>query len=223
MAKTKATYPTLEQERHWRSKGFEIIYGVDEAGKGALAASVYVGACSLPLDNPELETILKDVRDSKTLSEKKRNELYDVITSIAFTWGVGSATAEEIDAIGITHAISRAARKAILEAATRPDRNMDTHPNYCLFDKGIEAAWRGRQIEKADRDILSVACASILAKVSRDRTMLEYHQQYPLYGFDRHKGYGTKDHIAAIKEHGYLPIHRQSFKLKQFAEDNQGV
>lgn len=177
-----------------------LICGIDEAGRGPLAGPVAAGACILPLDHDILY-----LNDSKKLSEKKREELYEVITKEALAWNVGLAAPERIDEINILQATYEAMREAIKGLVVQPDALV----NDAVTIPGISLPQA--PVVKGDAKCLSIAAASILAKVTRDRMMLEYDRQYPEYGFAAHKGYGTKAHIEALRQYGPCPIHRRSF------------
>ena len=184
-------------------EGYNIICGVDEAGRGPLAGPVYAAAVILPKD-----LVIPGLNDSKKLSEKKRDELFDIITSEAVSYGIARAEVEDIETLNILQATFKAMNLAI--AALKPE------PELALVDgnnvSGI--AFKSRCIVKGDARCADIAAASILAKVSRDRYMLEMAREYPEYGFEKHKGYGTKAHYAAIREFGPSPIHRMSFLRK---------
>lgn len=177
-----------------------LICGVDEAGRGPLAGPVAAGACILPVDHDILY-----INDSKKLSPKKRDELYDVIRQEAVAWHVALVGPEEIDAVNILQATYEAMREAIAALSPAPSAivaDAVTIPALTIPQVGIV---------KGDAKCASIAAASILAKVTRDRLMEEYDAQYPEYGFAAHKGYGTKAHIEAIRQYGPCPIHRQTF------------
>lgn len=188
----------LEFERQYPE--CEFICGIDEAGRGPLAGPVVAGAVILPKDCEILY-----VNDSKKLSEKKREELYDVIYEKALAVGVGMASPERIDEINILQATYEAMRSAIASCKIMPDILL----NDAVTIPDIDI--RQVPIIKGDAKSLSIASASIIAKVTRDRIMYEYDKEMPEYGFAAHKGYGTAAHIAAIKEYGPSPIHRRSF------------
>ena len=192
--------PTFKIELELMADGFQRIVGVDEAGCGALAGPVVAGAVIFPLDSN-----LEKVRDSKLLTERAREELYPQITECATAWGSGSASVEEIFDIGIRAATYLAMRRAV-EAIEQPD--------YILVDAwtipGINTPQRG--IIRGDRTVKSIAAASIIAKVTRDRLMKVYADEYPVYQFGVHKGYGTKVHREAITAHGPCKIHRLGYK-----------
>ena len=193
-------------ERELMEQGAEVICGCDEAGAGPLAGPVYAAAVILP---PYCQ--IDGLNDSKKLTEKKREVLYGIITRRAVCWSVAKVEAAEIDATDILSARMKAMQLAIDGLAIRPE--------VALID-GNRAKDFGlpvRTIVKGDSLSASVAAASILAKVTRDRLMEEYDAQYPQYGFAVHKGYGTKRHYEALREFGPCPIHRQSF-LRKFYE-----
>ena len=185
------------------AEGFLSVCGVDEAGRGPLAGPVFAAAVMLPhgFDIPELN-------DSKKLSEKKRERLFKEITSSALTYGVSSASVEEIESLNILGATYLAMNRAIAKLEITPELAL-IDGNRC---EGIE--FPCRTIIKGDGNCADIAAASILAKVSRDRLMLEMADLYPEYGFEKHKGYGTKEHYAALREFGPCPIHRASFLKK---------
>ncbi len=195
--------PHLQRERRFMQSGYTLIAGLDEAGRGAWAGPVVAGAVILNL--PDVSN-LREVNDSKQLSARQREKLYPVIIAHCLTHGIGQASVEEIDAIGILPA-TRLAMMRALEA-------LSPQPNALLID-----AVRLPQVHQpqdvfnfADAISLSVAAASILAKVTRDRLMIGLDEQYPSYGFARHKGYGTRLHQAALQSIGPCAIHRRSFR-----------
>ena len=197
----------LAFEKEYRM--YSNICGIDEAGRGPLAGPVVAAAVILPKD-----ARLLYVNDSKQLSEKKREELYDVIMREAVSVGVGIASPERIDEINILQADYEAMRDAVSQLTPQPD--------LLLNDAVIIPQLTMKQISiiKGDAKSLSIASASIIAKVTRDRLMYEYGKMYPEYGFVSNKGYGSKTHIAAIKEHGACPIHRKTF-IKNFIEETE--
>lgn len=182
-----------------------LICGIDEAGRGPLAGPVAAGAAILPKDC----TILY-LNDSKKLSEKRREELFLEIKEKAVAWNVGTASPARIDEINILQATYEAMREAVAGLLAVPDILL----NDAVTIPGISI--RQVPIIKGDAKSVSIAAASVLAKVTRDHMMAEYDQMFPEYGFAKHKGYGTPAHIAAIKELGPTPIHRRSF-IKNFA------
>lgn len=190
-------------ENEEREKGNTVICGVDEAGRGCLCGSVYAAAVILPPDyyHPLLN-------DSKKLSEKKREELYDHITENATAWSVAFATVEEIEEINILNAAMLAMRRAVA--------GLETPVDIALIDGNIARGFecKTRTVVKGDSISPSIAAASILAKVSRDRYITELSKKYPEYSFEKHKGYATKAHMDAIRDHGPCEIHRPSFLKK---------
>lgn len=186
-------------------EGFSLICGVDEAGRGPLAGPVCAAAVILP---PDLE--LEGLNDSKKLSEKRREALYPLICEQALAYGIAFASEQEIDELNILQATFLAMRRAVGQLGQKPD--------LALVDGNREPDFGDipvRTIIKGDSRSANIAAASILAKVTRDRFMLEQDAVYPQYGFAVHKGYGTQKHYAALREFGPCPIHRRSF-LKKF-------
>jgi ribonuclease HII len=208
---TKAERLEAEIQRTEEMKKFEDEYkvygnicGIDEAGRGPLCGPVVAGAVILPKEYDILY-----LNDSKKLSEKKREELYDEIAEKALAWSVGIVSPERIDEINILQATYEAMRIAIQKLSVVPDILLNdavTIPNVDI---------RQVPIIKGDAKSQSIAAASIMAKVTRDRLMVQYDMMYPEYGFLKNKGYGTKQHIEAIKEIGPCPIHRRTF-IKNF-------
>ena len=189
-----------EIERELHAKGVGLICGVDEAGRGPLAGPVCAAAVILP---PETE--LPGLNDSKKLSEKKREALFPEIQRLALAWSVAFASVEEIEERNILGATMLAMNRAIAGLSLRPELALiDGNRN-----KEIEVP--SRCVVHGDARCASIAAASILAKVSRDRLMVELAREYPQYGFEQHKGYGTKAHYAALREFGPCPVHRPSF------------
>ena len=193
--------PDYEYEKAAVSSGFNVICGVDEAGRGPLAGPVCAAAVILPED-----TVIEGLDDSKKLSEKKRERLYDEITKKAVAYSVAYGTLEEIESVNILEATFIAMNRAIDGLKVKPD--------FAIIDgnrvpKGIKIPCA--TLVKGDSKSMSVAAASILAKVTRDRLMLTYDEKYPQYNFKKHKGYGTKEHTELLKQYGPSPIHRLSF------------
>lgn len=184
------------------AQGYGIVCGTDEAGRGPLAGSVYAAAVILPLGYE-----IEGLNDSKKLTEKKREKLFDIIIRDAVSYGIAEATAQEVDELNILNASLLAMRRAIAM--------LDPQPDFVLVDGNQTRGFTipVRAIVKGDALSPSIAAASILAKVSRDRSCLELDRLYPAYGFAKHKGYPTKDHYEAIRLHGITPAHRQSFTL----------
>ena len=194
-------------ERQAREKGFAAVCGIDEAGRGPLAGPVYAAAVILP-DGLELPGL----NDSKKLTEKKREELFSLICEKAVAYGIGCASEQEIDEINILQATYLAMRRAVEELPVPAD--------YALVDgnRMPPLAIPGETIVKGDASSASIAAASILAKVSRDRVMKMMDEVYPQYQFAKHKGYGTKLHVEMIREYGPSPIHRKTFLKKILAK-----
>lgn len=195
----------LEFEKEALAKGYKSVCGVDEAGRGPLAGPVCAAAVILPEG-----VIIDGVNDSKKLSEKKRESLFDVIREQALSYSIAYATVDEIEEINILNATMLAMRRTI--------DGLDIKADYAMIDGNkippldIDAEC----IVKGDAKSMSIACASILAKVSRDRLLYKYAEEYPMYGFDKHKGYGTKVHREAILKYGPCPYHRKSFLKKLY-------
>lgn len=192
---------TLENEIY--ASGVNVLCGVDEAGRGPLAGPVCAAAVILPRG---LE--IAWLNDSKKLSEKRRDALYDVIISSAVSYGVAFAQVEEIEELNILRATFLAMNRAIARLTVRPELALIDGNR----DSGIEMP--SRCIVGGDARCADVAAASVLAKVTRDRYMRKMALEYPQYGFEKHKGYGTRQHYAALREYGASPIHRMSFLRK---------
>jgi len=201
------TLPTLEEEMALFEQGYSFIAGLDEAGRGCLAGPVVAAAVILPLssDTEEILARFNGVNDSKQLTMQARERLYDLIMHNALAVGVGSGSVAIIDERNILQATKYAMRSAL--------EQLSTTPQALLLDAiqlpGLKIPQRS--LIKGDARCLSIAAASIIAKVTRDRLMLDLHKEYPEYGFDQHKGYGTAAHLAALQAHGATPHHRQSF------------
>ena len=203
MKKEKVTVDWLKYENEYRSRGYKYICGVDEAGRGPLAGPVCAAAVILPPD-----TIIEGVNDSKKLSEKKREELFDIVIDTALAYCIAFGSVEEIEEHNILATTMNTMKRAVEGLSTPADFAMIDGNKLPPLDIPCE------YIIKGDANSMSIAAASILAKVSRDRLMLEYAKEYPQYGFEKHKGYGTKVHTDAILEYGPSPIHRMSFLKK---------
>ncbi len=184
-------------------QGYTVVCGTDEAGRGPLAGSVYAAAVILPQG-----LVIEGLNDSKKLTEKKREKLFDIIRSEAISYGIAYATAAEIDELNILNAALLAMRRAI--------DMLDPKPDFVLVDGNQTRGFTisARAIVKGDSLSPSIAAASVLAKVARDRSCYELDEKYPEYGFAKHKGYPTKDHYEAIKKYGITPEHRRSFRLE---------
>ncbi|MCX5845360.1 MAG: ribonuclease HII [Deltaproteobacteria bacterium] len=191
-------------ERHAHQRGYKLIAGIDEAGRGPLAGPVVAAAVILSLDYENTE-----IKDSKQLSARKRERLYEIIKQDALSIGLGVAEASIVDAVNVLQATLIAMKEAIA--------NLSITPDYLLIDgtHRIFLSIPQETIVKGDSLSLSVASASIIAKVSRDRIMEIYHRQFPQYNFLKNKGYGTGEHREAIKKYGHCKIHRRSFRIKE--------
>ena len=188
-------------DKEFFDMGMNYICGIDEAGRGPLAGPVVVASVIMPKDS-----MIEGVNDSKKISEKKREKIYEQIIEQAISYGIGIIDQEKIDEINILQATKLGLTTAV--------KSMKTKPNVILVDAltGIDTGGIPyKSIIKGDAKSYSIACASIIAKVTRDRIMRQWDKVYPEYGFEGHKGYGTAKHIAAIKQYGICPIHRKTF------------
>lgn len=208
-------------EKAYLTNGYTKICGVDEAGRGPLAGPVVAGACILPSG-----LVIPGLDDSKKLSVKKREHLYDEICESALSWSVGIAAPDEIDTYNILEASLLAMRRAVSSLSVQPD--------FLLIDGNISRGFStdAKAVVGGDGICQSIAAASVLAKVTRDRLCIELDRQYPIYGFAKHKGYPTKAHKLAVFEYGPCPIHRKSFlsflerdksKLQTWLSEKQGT
>ncbi|MFN2270275.1 MAG: ribonuclease HII [Anaerolineae bacterium] len=198
--------PDLSEERALFAAGYHRIAGIDEAGRGAWAGPVYAAAVVLPLDRPNLAELLGDVRDSKLLSPVRREALLPIIEEVAVAVGVGWADPAEIDELGIAPATRQAMARAL--------SGLNGQVSALLIDyvRLPESSLHQRVLPKADARCLSVAAASIVAKVTRDRLMAKLDEDLPGYGFAQHKGYGTRQHRQALSLLGPSPAHRMSWQ-----------
>ena len=196
-----------EIEKTWADRGFHAICGIDEAGRGPLAGPVCAAAVILPegLEIPGLN-------DSKKLTDKKRRELFPIIEEQALAYGIGWASQEEIDDINILQATFLAMSRAVEQLNIRPDLALVDGNRAPTLDLPVETVVKGDSLRA------SIAAASVLAKVSRDDVMLRMAEEYPGYGFEVHKGYGTKAHYEALRTFGPSPIHRRTFLKKFYGE-----
>lgn len=193
-------------EENLYKEGYHLICGIDEAGRGPLAGPVVVGVAVMKRDS-----MLEWVNDSKKVTEKRRELLYDYITQQAIAWGVGIVSEDEIDRVNILNATKEGLHIAMGQII---EKLQNRKPDIVIVDALKEIDTYGvpyESIIKGDATCYSISCASIIAKVTRDRIMKEWDEVYPQYGFAKHKGYGTASHIAAIKEYGPCKIHRKSF------------
>ena len=200
--------PDFEHEKFLAYQGYKFICGIDEAGRGPLSGPVVAAACILPFDAE-----IKELNDSKKLTEKKREKLFDIIKEQAITYGIGMATPEEIDSINILNATMLAMHRALEQLSPVAD--------FALIDGNVSRGFEipTQTLVKGDSISCSIAAASILAKVTRDRICLEDALKYPEYNFAKHKGYSTKEHMEAVIKYGPCPIHRKSF-LKFLNNEN---
>jgi len=196
-------FPNLDEEDKLKSQGYELIAGIDEVGRGALAGPVVAGAVILP--HPADLPWFGLVRDSKELDSRKRESLFDLINEEAIAVGIGIVPSQVIDSINIL----KATRLAMMQAVEK----LSKQPNFLIIDRLSLSQCPIPQmgITRGDKTCLSIACASIIAKVTRDRIMEELDIKYPGYGFAQHKGYGTRKHISCLRKLGPSPIHRLYF------------
>lgn len=189
---------SIESELH--DKGYTYICGVDEAGRGPLCGPVFAAACILP-DG----LVIEGLNDSKKLTEKKREKLFDIIKEKAVAYCIASASVEEIDELNILEADLLAMRRAIDGLGVKAD--------FALIDGNIARDFQipAKAVVKGDATSMNIAAASVLAKVARDRICLELDREYPEYNIAKHKGYGTKEHMDALRKYGASPIHRKKF------------
>ena len=214
-------YPNFNEEKKLWKKGYNIVVGIDEAGRGPLAGPVV--AASFAIKNFQFskfnfqsifnDKIFKQVRDSKKLSEKQRDKIYNVLTNHKdVEWGVGIVSEKIIDKINILEATKLAMQKSVKNLDSR-FRGNDMGVDFLLLDGNfkINSKILQKPIIKGDQKVFSISAASIIAKVTRDRLMQKYHKKYPQYGFDKHKGYGTASHFASLEKFGACKIHRKTF------------
>ncbi len=192
--------PSYEYEEKHYLEGYTAVCGCDEAGRGPLCGPVVAAAVILPRG-----LVIEGLDDSKKLSEKKREALYDVITEKAIAYGIAECTPEEIDEYNILNASMLAMRRAV--------EKLDVAADFALIDGNCSRGFTipTETVVKGDAKSYSIAAASILAKVTRDRGCAELDREYPMYGIAKHKGYPTKDHMNAVREHGAAPIYRRTF------------
>jgi ribonuclease HII len=200
--------PTLDVEREFFAGGVRIVAGVDEVGRGAIAGPVTIGVVAI---DASVGDIPAGLRDSKLMTPKRREAMVPVAKEWGLAWATGSATAQEIDKIGIMSALGLAASRALQKLGVTPDvLILDGNSSFLVEeDNGPRVVTR----VKADQDCACVSAASVIAKVERDAMMTELHQQFPHYGWDGNKGYGAKVHTDAIKTHGLTDLHRKSWNL----------
>ena len=202
-------HPTLQEEKKLWKRGYKKVAGIDEAGRGPLCGPVVAGAVIIRRSDLRKLNIWRSdlhyIKDSKQLSAKKREEFYKILTNHPdIEWGIGLVSEKIIDKINILEATKLAMQKAVQKLA---------RPNFLILDGNfsIKSAIPQKSIIKADEKVFSCSCASIIAKVTRDKLMQKYDQKYPYYGLASNKGYGTKFHREMLKKHGPSKIHRQTF------------
>lgn len=209
----KDEHPDLENEIALLRQGYRFIAGLDEAGRGAWAGPVVAAAVILPPDRPDLAKLLTGLNDSKRLSPRRREQFFDLIQEFAIGVSVGLAAPGLVDELNVVRATRYAMQQAVAGLAPAPDYLLIDHLRLPTVNLPQHA------FPKADRLSLSVAAASIVAKVSRDQLMVQFSREYPGYAFERHKGYGTAIHRAALAARGPCPLHRMSYSpLKILAE-----
>ena len=200
--------PTLDVERELFAAGARLVAGVDEVGRGALAGPVTIGVVCLDASS---DGVPDGLRDSKLMTPRRREAMDVTVKEWAHAWALGDASATEIDALGIMGALSLAASRALSALPVTPDWViLDGTVPFVLEEPGGP---RVMTRAKADRDCASVAAASVVAKVARDRLMSRLHELHPVYGWDGNKGYGAAVHTAAIREHGLCDFHRRSWNI----------
>jgi len=205
--------PHLQKEIALLEQGYCFIAGLDEAGRGAWAGPVVAAAVILPVQQPRLARALPGLRDSKKLTPNRREQLFELVHNIALAVAVGVAPPQLVDQTNVINATRHAMQQALA--------NLSMSPDYLLIDhlKLPSVPLPQDAFPKADDDSLTVAAASVVAKVTRDRLMVNFNQTYPAYAFDRHKGYGTAAHRAALAKFGPCPLHRMSYApLKIFVD-----
>jgi ribonuclease HII len=211
-------YPNLKEEKKLWKKGYKVVVGLDEAGRGPLAGPVVAAAVALNQKSKiknqneklKFKNLLKKIRDSKKLTPPKRKELYQQIIKCPFIkWGIGKVSEKVIDKINIFEATKLAMKKAIESLKKKLKRKVD----FLILDGNfkIDLEIPQKSIVKGDEKVLSCAIASIITKVTRDKIMEKYAKKFPEYGFEKHKGYGTKFHLKMLKKYGPCKIHRKSF------------
>ena len=200
-------YPNLKEEKKLWKKGYKVVVGLDEAGRGPLAGPVVAAAVSII---PNYKFQIPKLKDSKKLTQKKREEFFKIITKTPnIKWGIGKVSEKVIDKINIFEATKLAMKRAIKSL----ERKLKRKANFLILDGNfkIDLKIPQKSIIRGDEKVLSCAMASIIAKVTRDRIMEKYAKKFPEYGFEKHKGYGTKFHLKMLRKYGPCKIHRRSF------------
>ena len=217
-------YPNFREEKKLWRRRYKYVVGLDEAGRGPLAGPVVACALCLKICLGPISTDFKEIRDSKQLSPKKREEIYNILVNHSdIRWGIGRVSEKIVDKINILEATKLAMRKAVKNLEKKfqkgllqnlSDRTNFATSSFLLIDGNfsIDSDIPQKSIIKGDQKVFSCAAASIIAKVCRDRIMVKYHKKYPQYAFNKHKGYGTKKHKDMIEMYGLCGIHRKTFK-----------
>jgi ribonuclease HII len=199
-------FPTLDLEKTLWGKGYKNVVGIDEAGRGPLAGPVVAGAVVVHRE----DQVVVSVRDSKKMTLKQRESAFEEIKKLSTAWGVGIVDASKIDSLGIQKAVLKAMKMALGSLTIM----LKSNPDFLIVDgRGVLLidGYEMKKITRGDQDHYSIAAASVLAKVTRDRLMHEYSLKFPQYGFEKHVGYGTKAHIEMLNKYGPCEIHRRSF------------
>ncbi len=203
-------YPNFKEEQNFWKKGINFVVGIDEAGRGPLAGPVVAGA--VVLLNKKSQNLNLGVKDSKKLTSKQREEIYNYFKkNITVQWGIGIVSEKVIDKINILEATKLAMIKSVKNLEKKLGKSKEKLVLIIDGNMKLNSEFEQKSIIKADQKVFSCALASIFAKVTRDKIMQKYHKKYPKYGFDKHKGYGTAYHFEMIKKHGACDVHRKSF------------
>lgn len=210
VVKSRMTYPNFNEEKKLWKQGYKNVVGLDEAGRGPLAGPVVAAAVCVAAN---AKILLKGINDSKKLSEKQRENFYKILTNHKeIKWGIGTVSEKVIDRVNVLEATKLAMQKSFKKLS--PDFLL-VDGNFIVRQKNRKSIRKKEILEKTfikgDQKIFSIAAASIIAKVTRDRIMKKYHKKYPKYGFDKHKGYGTVLHMENLKKFGLCKIHRKTF------------
>jgi ribonuclease HII len=224
MSSKTSQLPSLSFENSFFETGTRFVIGIDEVGRGSIAGPVAVGVCLLDKQR-DLSSWPVKLKDSKLITEKTRDEIFPLVSSWVSGWAVGMATVEEIETKGIVESLSLAGARALEQLTRDPALREALAKDGVMLILDGSHNWLGTKAlgmpvtvkTKADRDCVSVACASVLAKVTRDKLMLEIHDQHPMFGLASNKGYASESHISALREHGPSPVHRVSWLTKILA------
>ena len=224
MSSKTSQLPSLSFENSFFETGTRFVIGIDEVGRGSIAGPVAVGVCLLDKQR-DLSSWPVKLKDSKLITEKTREEIFPLVSSWVSGWAVGMATVEEIETKGIVESLSLAGSRALEQLIRDPALREAMAKDGVMLILDGSHNWLGLKAlgmpvtvkTKADRDCVSVACASVLAKVTRDKLMLEIHEQHPIFGLASNKGYASESHISALREHGPSPVHRVSWLTKILA------